>query len=132
MGFNSYLTSRGLKLMPESQGFKICAFHSGVVNLCLTLKGSYDQGYFTFVLHSGLLHSRSYKVLALRVLTFRVLTIRGLTCIQGFLQSGVYISEFYMNGVCPDVDIDRCSVRVGVYINGSYMMGLYPDVDIDI
>ena len=36
-----------------------------------------------------------------------------------------------MTGLCPDVDIDRCSLHSGVQINVYYMTGLCPDVHID-
>ena len=49
--------------------------------------------------------------------------------IQGFSNSGVHISVSYMTGLCPDFDIDRCSLHSGVQINVSYMTGLWPDVD---
>ena len=51
--------------------------------------------------------------------------------IQGFSNSGVHISVSYMTGLCPDFDIDRCSLHSGVQINVSYMTGLWPDVDTD-
>ena len=44
--------------------------------------------------------------------------------IQGFSNSGVHISVSYMTGLCPDFDIDRCSLHSGVQINVSYMTGL--------
>ena len=59
-----------------------------------------------------------------------VLTIKA-SQNQGFLQSGACISVSYMTGLCPDVDIDHCSLQSGVQINVCYMTGLCPDVDID-
>ena len=44
--------------------------------------------------------------------------------IQGFLQSGVYISVSYMTHLCPVIDIGRCSLHSGVQMNVSYMTGL--------
>ena len=59
-----------------------------------------------------------------------VLTSRG-SYKQEFLQSGVYISVFFMTGLCQDIDIDGCSLHSGIQINVSHMIGLCPDVDSD-
>ena len=44
-----------------------------------------------------------------------------------------FIQGSYVKGtdLCPDVDIDRCSLHSGVQINVYYMTGLCPDVHID-